>query len=61
MVGPAHRQLRDGGEAEADAHPDLDLSLARAEDRSAAGQVDLDEAREDAVGGAPRLVRHEKS
>ena len=60
MVRPPDGQLRAGGEAEARAQPDLDLVLARAKDGAAVGLVDLDEAREDAVGGASRVVRDEE-
>ena len=60
VVGPAHRKLGGGRQVEAHAHPDFHLPLARAQDRPAAREVHLDEAREDPIGGAPRLVRHQQ-
>jgi hypothetical protein len=59
VIRPAQGQLRHRGEVQAHAQPDLDLALARAQDRPAAGLVDLDEPGEYAVRGTPRLVRHQ--
>jgi hypothetical protein len=60
VVRPAHGQLGYGREAETRAEPDLGLVLAKAQDGSSAGLVDLNETHEDTICRAAWIVRHEE-
>jgi len=61
VVRPPDGKLRAGREAEPRAEPDLHPVLLRPKDGAAAGLVHLDEAREDAIRRASRVVRDEES